>query len=154
MAVLDLTRKALANMSARAAQERQEEHRRQGRSTKRGCGSSPALNPGGSHAEDSAPNSSRLGTPARSFTALDLMLAGPSPGTDARRVGWEGRTPELPVPVFHFLPGVATSQHVCSNRQLCKQRPKSILLPGLLKIQRCKETASLQSVRQPSSPQS
>lgn len=90
MAVLDLTRKALANMSAGAAQERQEERRRQGRSTTRGCGSSGALDPGGSHAEDSAPKSSRLGTAARRFTALALMRAGPSPGTDAAP-GGEGR---------------------------------------------------------------
>lgn len=51
MAVLDLTRKALANMSAGVAWEREGDHRRRELSGKRMHGGCQARGPGGSHAE-------------------------------------------------------------------------------------------------------
>ena len=50
MAVLDLTRKALANMSAGVAWGREGDHSSQGLSGKREHGSFPTRSPGGSHA--------------------------------------------------------------------------------------------------------
>lgn len=50
MAVLDLTRKALANMSAGGAWGREGDHRRRELSGKRTHGGGQARGPGGSHA--------------------------------------------------------------------------------------------------------
>lgn len=84
MAVLDLTRKALANMSAGVAWGREGEHRRQGPSGTRQRGTVPTRSPGGSHAGARPGKRPGWKPGPRSFAALAAAETAAAP-TDRTR---------------------------------------------------------------------